>query len=268
MSRIFFLAAMALALAGCVEDAPVVDEEENATPTPAPSPTEEPRVSGARSVAEETDDFLFEYSYPAEAGNIAGLAALLDARLDRLRAALAAESAEARDQARGDGFPYNKYSTGVGWSVAAETSAFLSLSAELASYTGGAHGNYGFDALVWDKQAGVALEPAAFFTSPEALDAALGERFCAELNRERGKRRGAPVEEGSDDMFDTCPPLAETTILLGSSNGRAFDRIGVLIAPYGAGPYAEGSYEFTLPVTREVIAAVEEEYRDAFAARN
>ena len=56
-------------------------------------------------------------------------------------------------------------------------------------------------------------------------------------------------------------------MILGSSNGKAFDRIGILVAPYEAGPYAEGDYEITLPVTDAVIAAVKPEYRPSFASR-
>src|SRR5205085_1363562 len=46
------------------------------SPTPAPTSTTSAHASaattgsGARSVSEETDDFLFEYSYPKEAGHI------------------------------------------------------------------------------------------------------------------------------------------------------------------------------------------------------
>lgn len=215
---------------------------------------------------EETDDFLFEYAYPAEAGNIPELAALLDARLVRVREGLARDSRQAREDARGNGFPFNKYSIGIGWSVVAETPRFLSLSAAISSYSGGAHGNAGFDALVWDKEAVRAMEPGAFFSSTEALDAAIGTRLCDLLQRERAARRGAEAELGG--AFDECVPLTDTTVLLGSTNARAFNRIGVLIAPYVAGPYAEGTFEFTVPVDAEVLAAVREEYRSAFASRN
>jgi hypothetical protein len=55
-------------------------------------------------------------------------------------------------------------------------------------------------------------------------------------------------------------------VILGSKSHKGFDRIGFLIAPYNAGPYAEGSYEVTLPVTAAVVAAAKPEYRAAFVA--
>lgn len=270
MRRVCTGLAISLLLASC--DGSGGEPAPAPTPTPSASATASatasPRPSGARSVQEETDDFRFEYAYPAEAGNVPELAALLDARLDRLRAQLAAQSAEGRDAARGAGFPFNKYSESVEWKVVANTPRFLSLSAEISSYTGGAHGNYGFDSLVWDKEAGQALAPAAFFTSLPALEQAMGEELCEKLDAERARRRGAEAEAMAEGEFGKCVGLEEVTLLLGSGNRRTFNRIGVLIGPFVAGPYAEGSWEFTLPVTAQVLATVKPEYRDAFTARN
>ena len=56
-------------------------------------------------------------------------------------------------------------------------------------------------------------------------------------------------------------------MLLGSSNGRTFDRIGLIAGPYVAGPYAEGTYEVTLPVDMAVLDAVKREYDGAFSLK-
>lgn len=254
----------AAALVSCREAPPQPDP--TPTPTASASATASANPSGARSVVEETDDFQFEYSYPAEAGNVPELAALLDARLTRTRAGLVRDSAAARQEARDSGFPFNAYSAGVTWAVVADTPRFLSLSASITSYSGGAHGNMGFDALVWDKETGRALDPAQLFTSLGALEEVIGTPLCDLLQRERNARRGQ--EPTGDGTFDECVPLADTTLLLGSSNRRTFNRIGVVMGPYVAGPYAEGSYEFTIPADAAVLETVREEYRPAFAARN
>ena len=224
--------------------------------------------NGARSVAEETDDFLFEYSYPAEAGRIAGLAGLLDNRLDRQRAALAAESEQARREARQEGFPYNKHSYTAEWKVVAELPKWLSLSADVATYTGGAHGNYTVQSVVWDKDNLRLMNAIDLFSSPAALEQAFGDRFCEGLDRQRAERRGEPVAEDSEEMFDQCPGIDELEVLVGSSNRRTFNRLTVYAGPYVAGPYAEGAYEVDLPVTQEILGAVKPEYREVFSARN
>jgi len=255
----------ASATASASEDASATP---GATASPATSATSESHSNGALSISEETDDYLFEYAYPAAAGNIPELAALLDKRLERNKAELAEQSAEARDEARDNGFPYNKHSYSAEWKVVANLPDWLSLSSEIATYSGGAHGNYGYGSLVWNKQDKRAIKALDMFTSAAALDEALHDRLCAALNAERAKRRGPDTPEMGVDEFEQCVPVSDATVLVGSAGKKRFDRVGVIYGPYAAGPYAEGSYEFTLPVTKAVLETVKPEYRDAFAARN
>jgi hypothetical protein len=145
--------------------------------------------------------------------------------------------------------------------VVADLPRFLSLSASFYEYSGGAHGNGAYDALVWDRRARAAIDPKAMF-NPAALQQALGAQWCARLKAERKERLG---ENYSDDSVFPCPAIKDLTVLVGSSDKRAFNRIGLLAAPYVAGSYAEGSYEVTLPVTAQVIAAVRPQYKAAFA---
>jgi hypothetical protein len=153
----------------------------------------------------------------------------------------------------------------VEWKVAAALPAWLSLSQSLSVFEGGAHPNTGFDSLVWDRRAGVERPPLDLFTSPEALDAAIRAPFCDALDRERAARRGEPVDRGGGDEFDACVRPSGQAVVLGSSDRKRFTRIGILVAPYAAGPYAEGSYDITVPVTPAVLQAVKPEFRAAFA---
>jgi hypothetical protein len=148
------------------------------------------------------------------------------------------------------------------WKVVTDLPGYLSLSADMYFYSGGAHGGSDYDALVWDREAGKSLAPEAMFRSPAALQEALGAAWCKALLAERTERVGA--DYAVDDIFP-CPPIADLTLLLGSSNKQAFNRIGLIAAPYVAGSYAEGAYEATLPVTPAVLAAVKPEYKSAFA---
>lgn len=247
-----------------------------ATPTPseAPTPPVPPakasavasdRIGGARKVTEETDDYLFEYAYPAAAGNIDALGDLLDARLEQTRTELAADSAKARDDAREDGFPYNKHSFQGTWALVAAIPGFVSLSQEFATYTGGAHGNYGVESLVWDSKGNRALNGIDLFTSPAALEQALGQRYCDGLDRER-RKKGIKLPEAGG-VFPKCPKIGDLTVLVGSSNNRHFNRLTLYAGPYVAGAYAEGAYRVNLNVDRAVLAAVKPEYRDSFRTR-
>jgi len=273
MMRAIWALALAGTLAACEwgdggDPAPSPTPTPAATPSVTPSATASAASNGARAVNEETDDFLFEYSYPSQAGRIAELGALLDRRLEQNRAQLASESVDARREARSNGFPYNKHSYSAEWKVVAELPDWLSLSEDVSTYTGGAHGNYTMQSLVWDKQAGKAIEGVALFTSPAALADALGDKFCDRLDRERAKRRGAPIAEDSDDQFDQCPGIDELEVLVGSSNRRTFNRLTLYAGPYVAGPYSEGAYEVNINVDRAILGALKPEYREAFTARN
>jgi hypothetical protein len=263
----------AMALAGAVA---ACDATGGGEPTPPPtaapastaSATATSASSGARAVAEETDDFLFEYAYPSEAGRIPELATLLDVELEQRREALARESVEARRDARSNGFPYNKHSYTAEWKVVADLPGWLSLSQDVSTYSGGAHGNSTRRSLVWNKEADQAMEAIALFASPAALAQALGERFCADLDRERARRREAAGEDNSGGQFDECPDIDELEVFVGSSNRRTFDRLTLYAGPYVAGPYAEGAYEVNLSVDRAILDVVKPEHRDAFSARN
>ena len=221
---------------------------------------------GASKVEESSDLYEFDYSYPAEAGRIPALKAWLDAERAKARAQLIEDATSGRAEAKQSGFEYHAYAQGRAWEIVAETPRFLSLSAQIYDYTGGAHPNHGYDSLVFDKHAGARLAPLAVFASPAVFDAVIQRPFCAMLDKERSKRREQPVvSDGS--LFNDCIKPSEQTVILGSSTGQAFDKIGILIGPYAAGSYAEGDYEFTLPVTAAMLRAVKPEYRDAFSVK-
>lgn len=266
------LIALGLLAASCAKPAQETPATLASGGTPAPTvaaPAEAgaARPGGARAVKQSNDLFEFAYSYPAAAGAIPDLKARLDAELDRQKAELVKNAEEQRAERREAGFPYHPLGSWTEWKVVTDLPGWLSLSAEVSDYQGGAHPNHGFATLLWDRQANRRRDPLDLFTSKEALSRAIRKDFCAALDRERGKRRGEPVRPGSTAEFDRCIDPVESTVILGSSTGRAFDRLGVLVGPYEAGPYAEGDYQVTLPVTQAVLAAVKPGYRAAFVVK-
>ena len=270
MRRLPIMVVLLAALAACKGSAPAQDKaapSQAATATPAAGATAVARADPAvaRSVEDKTPLYEFDYSYPAEAAAIPGLKAWLDADLDEQRQGIKDGALEGRDAAKDSGFPFNPYGHSTAWQVVASLPGWLSLSAQRWEFTGGAHGNPWSEALVWDKASGARLKPIDLFTSKAALTAAIQTPFCAEIDKQRAEKRGEPVNRDSGDPFSECIDPAQSTVILGSSDKQHFTRIGVLVDPYEAGPYAEGNYEVTLPVTAKVIAAVKPQYRAAFA---
>lgn len=255
-------------LTACSSPAEIAAQTGTASPDAPPAPPAAP-VPAPGKVAfkdnamqgETTRDFA--YTWPAEVSAIPELAARLTAERDKLLADQKAEwNGALTEFADDDCGACNNRSYTKAWEVVANLPRFLSLSGAWAAYTGGAHGNYAFDALVWDREAEAGFDPKAMFTSAAALQDALGEPWCRALKAERTARIGA---EYADDSFFPCPPIADLTVLVGSSDKRHFNRIGLIASPYVAGSYAEGEYEVTLPVTASVLAAVKPEYKAAFA---
>ncbi|OBV10110.1 DUF4163 domain-containing protein [Erythrobacter dokdonensis DSW-74] len=205
----------------------------------------------------------FAYAWPAEVSAIPALAESLAAERDTALAGQKSDWDTALAEFAGEDCAGCKsLSYSKEWQVVADLPRYLSLSADIYLYTGGAHGNSDFEGLVWDREAGAAIAPEAMFTSQAALQDALGEAWCYALKIEKKTRLGADF---SDDGFFPCPPVSDLTLLAGSAGKAAFDRIGLIAAPYVAGSYAEGPYEVTLPVTQAVLDAVKPEYKAAFA---
>jgi hypothetical protein len=275
MYRTALLATLALLASGCEPGTPDASQAPKATATHPTGPIihgtaqQEARTlaATARSVAVKNELYDFSYSYPAKAAAIPPLKASLDKRLDSSRAELVAGAKTDQAEAAKSGYPYHPHSASADWKVVADLPRWLSLSAEMYEYGGGAHGMTFFDGLLWDREQNMTRAAADLFISKAALSGVLREPFCARLDQERTKRRGEPVNRNSGDEFDQCIDPAEHTVILGSSNGRTFDRIGVLVEPYAAGAYAEGAFDITVPITERILGSVKPAYRSAFSVK-
>lgn len=268
--RPIFLVSLVAAVVACQDAAPSgakpkVSAAATASASGDATASATAAAGKARAIEESNDLYEFDYAYPAAAGAIPALRTIFDKELDDARAQLIADAKEQRAAAQKNDFPYRTISTSKAWEVVADLPDWLSLSGNVGSYSGGAHPNHGFTSLLWDKRANVQRQPLDLFVSKEALSRAIRADFCDAIDKQRAEKRGARVDRKSGDMFSECIDPVESTVILGSSNRRVFDRIGVLVGPYEAGPYAEGDYEATLPVTPAVLAAVKPQYRSSFA---
>lgn len=263
-----------LAVAGCSDQQPGATPgnaaanraEAPAAPSPPPAPAPVP----AKDVTiERKDDVLaFVYSWPGAAASVGPLGAWLRHHADGQYAQARKEAEEGRQAAREGQFPFRAYSYEQHWSVAADTPAVLVLASDGYTFTGGAHGMPFASSLIWDRATGRRIATGAMLDA-RALAGAARAGFCKELDRQRAEKRGGPVDPGADDgvpEFNQCVDMAEQEIVPISRSGAALDAFRVIIGPYIAGPYAEGSYTVDLPVTPALLAAVKPAYRGWFAA--
>ena len=148
MSRLSVSLIVVALLAACTSEAPPPAATASATSSSAsvaPAPGTIASASavasggGASKVEESTDLYEFDYSYPAAAGRIPALKVWLDAERDKARKQLIEEATVGRAEAKESGFEYHTYALGRAWEKVTETPRFLSLSAQIYDYSGGAH---------------------------------------------------------------------------------------------------------------------------------
>jgi hypothetical protein len=263
--------AGALLLAGCSDDKPTKAEKVAAASVPGapPAAAADAAAKGApaSNVTESNDLIEFVYAYPQEAAQIPELVKALDDDRAAKREALVAAAQRDKDAAEKGEFPYRAHSHRQTWQRVTSTPRFLSLSAEIDAYAGGAHGNESFDTLIWDRNRRKQLKPLDLFQSGEAFDAAIRDSFCAGIKRAKAAK-GITVDEAPDSVFAKCPPASAQTVWLGSSDGRFIDRMTIAIGPYEVGPYAEGSYKINVPVTGALVKAVKSEFARDFLPIN
>jgi hypothetical protein len=263
--------ACALLLAACSDNKPTKIEKVAAASVPgAPSGAaadEAAKGALASNVSESNDLIEFVYAYPADAAQIPELAKVLDSDRGKKREALVAAAQRGKAAAEKANLPYRAHSHRQIWQRVTSTPRFLSLSAKIESYAGGAHGNDAFDTLIWDRNSRKQLKPLDLFKSGEAFDNSIRDSFCAGIKRAKAAR-GLKADDAPDGVFAKCPPASAQTVWLGSSNGRFLDRMTIAIGPYEVGPYAEGSYRINVPVTGALVKAVKDEFARDFLPIN
>lgn len=215
----------------------------------------------APAVAEKTADYTFAYVAPPAATRPPGLRQWLEQDRARFRRTVADVAASDHADAAQSGYPFHRHEGTRRWKVITETPLLLSLSAETYRFTGGAHGGTTVETMLWDKSHARRLDSRDLFVSADRLQQTLGRCWCFWLARERARRRGEVMDP---DPLSSCPKVAELTLLLGSTDRRAIDRVGLIAGQYVAGSYAEGMYEMTVPVTPELLATVRPEWRAVF----
>lgn len=142
------------------------------------------------------------------------------------------------------------------WALAADTPRLLALAGTTYAYTGGAHGNMVYSAVLWDKASRRTIALPDLFTDWPAARALLAPAFCAALAEERQRRL-----TGTDLPAGTCPEFATLPMLPYGDVFPVARELRVLVAPYVAGAYAEGSYLITLPWPDGIAPLVQPRYR-------
>ncbi|MBC7504714.1 MAG: DUF4163 domain-containing protein [Sandarakinorhabdus sp.] len=230
-----------------------------------PALAAQPRVTQASDLLIRQASPAIDWRWRAAPETAMQPALLSSMRGAALKAATKARTDAAVDaaSAKKAGFPFRRHEAIADWSLAADTPHLLALVGETYSFTGGAHGNTGYAAKIWDKTAKRSIPVDALFSDWPRARALIMPAFCNALAAEQTRRLGAaPTSE-----MNACPKIAEQPMVPWAGIGSRAAQLRVLVAPYVAGSYAEGSYLITFPWPDAVRALVKQGYRaDLFGA--
>ena len=234
-------------------------------PKPAVPASAKPAAK-AFSASDENDLYQFEYAWPTEAVAVPQLDARFRRDMEKAKAELISGAKAARDERAKQGYDYHPHATQMSYETAGQSERLLSLESMVYGFTGGAHGSTGSGSLLWDRQSSREITLQDLLRQGQSWTGALRQPFCILLDREREKRRQEPVKP--DDLFGNCPELKELTVLLADTDkNRRFDHVKVIADQYVAGPYAEGPYDISLPITAKMIERLKPAYASSFEPR-
>jgi Deacetylase PdaC len=217
-------------------------------------------------VEHDSGALQFSYEWPSEAAAIPALDRKFRADLDKAYHEALANGRDDQKLYRAQEREGAQDFYSMTWTSAGETSRLLSLQNELSTFTGGAHPNSSYDALIWDRKLNRQIGMEALFGGTLKLSAVTRETYCKALDEERMRRREG--EKLGLPEFNACPKYSDLAIapVDTNKNGR-FDAIAFVASPYLVGPYVEGEYVITVPVTPRLIAALKPEFRSSFEAQ-
>jgi hypothetical protein len=218
---------------------------------------------------EKTDLLEFHLAWPSEVAAIPQLASKIRTAAMSHKAELLKSAAEDQAYRAKNAFPFHPYEYSDEFNVEADTPRLLSLGESWFEYTGGAHPMHGTKGLLWDRSAGREIGFVDLFTGgAAAIERLFRPSYCTALDEVRAEKRG-PAEELSakDDPFSQCPKFTDLAVIPSGNAGQPMREIAFHADPYVAGPYAEGDYDITLPVTADGIAALKPAYRSSFEAQ-
>lgn len=258
VAALALLVAAGLTVAGC-------KKKEEATvpigPAPVDAAPSTPAEAGAPlSFANKTADAEIALKLPAELARQPDLHARLYADGVKELKAFSEGATGERAEAGAEGIP--PYSKEITWSLGADTGKLLSLERTDYEFAGGAHPNHSSQAVLWDKSLKRLVQPGQLIRGDGAgLDKAL----CDALYAAKKDRLGADATPPGDGW--ECPKWSSTPfVLVPSTTGGKAGGLKFLIAPYVAGPYAEGGYEVVVPLSA-VQGSLAAAYADEFAGQ-
>lgn len=266
MKRLLLTASIAaLVLAACApaNEAPAggapSGEEAGAEGTVSPESVPLPVDLGSPVFEETAEDYSIRAVVDSriavfQSALAENLMASAKSRLETFKADAIADGTQARERsaATGEENWFRPYSMEIRFTQSAQAVDVIGIEQFTMVDTAGAHPNYILTGLVYERASDAPVALEAVVTDMSGYGASL-KKYLIEAKSERAyddaARANVPaeVEEilGSDS--EAASKFGQNFTLAPSTEAGKFGGVTVLFSPYDAGPYAEGSYEITIP---------------------
>jgi hypothetical protein len=137
-----------------------------------------------------------------------------------------------------------QYERKVAWTITAISPRLISLKSAWFADTGGVHPNHGTGSYLWDRDHNQMLAQSELFKTDYDFSA-LDPLLCDAITKVKAARMGP-----TDPKSWTCPEWADSrAVLVPSTVPYRVGGLMFLYDPYVIGPYAEGDYEVTIPLS-------------------
>lgn len=269
MKRLLLTASIAaLMLAACApaSEAPASgaasgEEEVGPDAVVAPENAPLPVDLGSPVFEEETEDYTIRAVVDSRIAAFQpalaeGLMTAAKGQLEAFKADAIRDGAAARERAAttGEESWFRPYSMEIRFTQSAQEGDVIGIGQFTMFDTAGAHPNYILTGLVHERYDENPVALGAVVTDMAGYGASL-KKHLIEAKSERAyddaARANVPaeVEEILGSDADAASKFGQNFTLAPSTEAGKFGGITVLFSPYDAGPYAEGSYEITIPAS-------------------
>lgn len=154
--------------------------------------------------------------------------------------------------------PYEKT---IEYGAPVETGRLFSMVRTDFDYSGGAHPNTVATGVLWDRTTNKRITAEDLFAK-DANRVALSRTLCQAIDTAKKNRPGSVAL--STDSTWKCPDLKDLNVVLAAGNAPELaSGLTFLMNAYDVGPYVEGAYYITLPVSA-LGNAINPAYADQF----
>lgn len=209
-----------------------------------------------------TGEYAFAFVYPAAATQIPAL-------IEALREQRVQDEARVTEEATAAGDAPGLSTWDAEWRLDAVTPELAAASGTILTFsTGAAHGGLDYRAILIDRRHGRVIALNELF-APNLFETSLFGRkirgiravqaaFCRALTAQVRARREDPAAQVA------CPDIERQPVTFVCGARGRIEAMRALIAPYVAGPWAEGGYEVEFPVDARITGNMKRHYRVAF----